>query len=273
MSEVIGYTMLFALVIGATVIGALVGIQALGQVGEETSSQVGVNNFETIRSNNAEIADGAPYRVSELKPTEATFTYGADYTVNITAQGGGVDLTGSDAIEISATELVQQTGDKTNVTYASGMIATAQIDGVRAVVQTPPLFRLSDRQAVFTLPLTYRESRSSGYITAADNGRFPVLAERTDQSVTQRIATDGSGNPTTMTGTINITGSSVPGGWKTYFSEQAQFKPTQLDGTGGDEYAVDTDGDGTAEIVGAEFTTERIYVQHLDIAISYDTGL
>lgn len=179
-AEVIGYTLLFAIVIGTTVVAALVGIQALGRVSETTSSEIGVSDFQTLRGNIREIADGAPYRMSELKPEDATFTYGTEYTINITVQGGGIDLVGSDAIEVRSTELVQHTGDKTNVTYASGLIATSQSDGKRAVLQTPPTFRVSERQAVFTLPLTFRASRSSNYITASGGTRFYVVTERTD---------------------------------------------------------------------------------------------
>jgi hypothetical protein len=101
-SALIGYILLFSVVLGASVVGALIGIEALATAGEPTTGEIGVQNFERLDAQITELTEGGPYRQVSFEPRDATYSYGNTYEINITASGGGVALTGSDALEFSS---------------------------------------------------------------------------------------------------------------------------------------------------------------------------
>lgn len=264
-APLLGYLLVFATVLGGAVVLTTVGLGVLVDSGGEHQHLPAV---ERIDRGAEALVEGSPYRRIDVDPRDASLTYGERYTVRITASGGGVDLTGGDAIEATGRTLRYEPSADRVLAYEAGLIGDRQRGGDRAVVRSPPDIDAAGSRLSVVLPTT-RRSPGSATLVASDGGStVPVVLRRGDAASHDRAAVGPAGSPTTMDGTITVEGGAVPGAWGAYFADRAAFESTDLDGDGDAEYTADTDGDGEADLAGAAFETTRLYVRTAAVSVA-----
>lgn len=272
-SELIGYLLLFATVISGTLVLSTMGLGMVFDSGGDQHQQVAETNLARFDDGVDELLDDAPYRTVRLEPVDAAMSYGDSFTVRLTASGGGVDLTGSDAIEKTGTVVRYDLAESGTLSYVGGLLAYSQPDGVRPLVRTEPDFRTSGSRMVFQIPLTVQAPRSSSLVAGETGGGFPVALDRGTPTLAKRVATRANGSMTTMQGTVTVSGSQIVGAWGSYFEGREAFGPRDLDGDGTPEYRADTDGDGAIDTAGARFQTQRLYVRTVDVGVRLGEGV
>ena len=269
-SGLIGYVLVFALAISGAFLLAIFGVSTLVGSGDISQVQTGLENIDRVDEGAVEVAEGAPVREVTVQPTDGSFAYRSEYSINISAKGPQVDLTGGNAINVTGTELIHSLGDGQNLTYASGLVAYQQSSSEQADLRRSPQFEISSTRAVFILPLTYQKGGSSSLISVSGSDKVPITLQRGTGSEINRVAVDGDGNIVSMNGTVEVRGSSVPAVWAEYF-RKSQFEPTDLDGDGDAEYQADLDGDGEIEVAGGGFETERLFGNVVQISVALNT--
>lgn len=270
-SSLIGYLLLFVTVISATVVLSTMGLSLVVDSGEGQHLRLAEENLARLDDGLDEVTSGAPYRAVTLQPMDASVTYGPRYTVRVTARGGGVNLTGANAIEATGRALTYDIEGPGTLSYVGGLVAYEQGDGARPVLRETPPIRTAGARLVVGLPLLSGAPRSPTLVSAARNSRLPVVLERGSANVVKRVATRTNGTMTTMTGTITVADSGVTGAWQAYFEDR--FAPADIDGDGAREYAADTDGDGTLDTAGGRFRTERLYVRTVGVTVALDESV
>jgi len=267
-ASLVGYLLVFAVVIGGTVLVATAGLGVLADASDQQGERA-VREVSRLASGVAAVVDGAPHREVRVRPRDAALEPGPNVTVNLTASGGGVDLTGGDAVVVTA-ETLGYDFEGGTVTYGAGLVASDQPDGADALARSPPDLRVSADRLVAVLPAT--TVTGSDRIAAGQGGRVPVVVEGGPARVHRRVATTPAGNATNLTGTVRVRGPAV-GAWRDLFAERSGFAPADLDGDGDGEYGVDTDGDGRPEVAGASFETHRLYVRTVAVGVALGESL
>lgn len=175
-SEVVGYVLVFSLIVSTVGIVTAVGF---GNLGEQQQAEQ-VNNVERafdVFQNNVEdvYRDGAPSRATEMRLGEGTLRYGE--TVNVTVR---------DASEHSrnhtrrVSPLVYSSGD-TEIVYEAG--AVIRDDGHGAVMLNRPPFRFGSKRTL--LPVV-RTTRSVGPVAISRPGTVRVGSAFRDVNTTTR---------------------------------------------------------------------------------------
>ena len=266
-SELLGYLLLFATVIGGTVVLSTIGLGIVLDSGGEQHREIAETNVARVDAGATDLLGGAPYREVRLEPMGASVGYGQSYTVEITASGGGVDLTGADAVEVNGRTLTYDLAERGRLSYVGGLVAYGQEDGVRTLVSDGPAFRTSGSRLVVQLPLLSQAPRSSTLVSASTGGQVPVVLDRGDSRLVKRVGTDSDGSLATMDGTITVSADRLAGAWEAYFEEREAFRPRDIDGDGTVEFAADTDGDGTLDTASARFETQRLFVRTVSVGV------
>ncbi|QSG09551.1 DUF7289 family protein [Halapricum desulfuricans] len=172
MSEVLGFALVFALVVSTTVLVAVVGFDEL----ENTRDQEELNNaeraFDVLADNMADIhADGAPSRATEINLESAQLEVGDPVTFNVT----GVNQTGASFVnEFTSEPIVYASGD-TKIVYSGGAVFRTTGDG--SILITEPPFLIGSRDIV--LPVVQLRHRGDTASTSGTTVR--VRAEERDR--------------------------------------------------------------------------------------------
>lgn len=270
-TALVGYLLVFAVVLSGAVVVSTLGVSVLLDSDGDAQMALATGNLRTIDGGLDALGSGAPYRETRLDPVDGGLTYGRSVTVRITASGGGVNLTGSNAVTATGQTVRYDLGGGRSLSYVAGLIAYEQDGGSRAVLREPPDFSTSRSRMVFVLPLA-RQAPGSPTLVAADDA-VPVVIDRSSAGTVRRTGTTTDGATTVIEGTITVEGSGVTGAWRAYFADREAFRPTSLDGDAAREYAADTDGDGTADVAGASFSTERLYIRTVTAGVGLSESL
>jgi hypothetical protein len=168
-SDVLGFILIFALVLSTVTVVAVFGFGTL----EDTRDQEELNNaeraFDVLRDNMADIhEEGAPSRATEISLERAQLYPGDQVTFNVTA----VDGTGNSVVNIlSYSPVVFANGD-TEIVYSAGAVIRNQRDG-GVMLQKPPLL-LNESRVV--IPVV--QTRYFGDVDSTSGGTIRVRAEQ-----------------------------------------------------------------------------------------------
>lgn len=144
-SEVLGFILVFSLVVSAVAIVSVFGFQSL----EDTRNNEEVRNaeraFDVLRDNLADIhRQGAPSRATEISLENAQLEAGDPVEINVT----GVNPSGPpDVNSFSYNPIVFDSRTGTQVVYSGGAVFLDPREGGR-MVQEPPLI-IDDEKVVF----------------------------------------------------------------------------------------------------------------------------
>jgi hypothetical protein len=168
-SEVLGFALVFALVVSTVILVALVGFGAL----EETRDQEELNNaeraFDVMADNMADIhEEGAPSRATEISLESAQLRSGEQVSFNVT---GVDDGTGTSFVNIFSIEPIVFASGDSEIVYSGGAIFRTQREG-GFIVKEPPLLISPER---VVLPIV--QTRQRGEISSTSGQTVRVRAE------------------------------------------------------------------------------------------------
>lgn len=206
-SEIIGYILVFALIITSVGLVSIGGIPSFDSARESEQLQNADRAFDVLDTNMVEIYDrGAPSRSTELNAGDAVVETRESVTFNITVtyKDGNVSAT-----EAAVNPIVFSGVGDTEFVYVAGAIIRDQPDA--NVLRSEPPFKINDKRAVFTLVETTSDGRQS-----TEGGTVLVRAESVRRSV--EVA-DISGSRIDEI-TISVSDSPRQEVWERYFEEE-----------------------------------------------------
>ena len=170
-SEVVGFVLIFSLIVSAIALISVFGLQAL----EDTRDNEEVNNaqraFDVLRDNLRDIhRQGAPSRATEISLENAQLRVGEPVRINIT----GVDVdTGTTASNGFTYEpIVFESRSETDIVYSGGAVFLDPREG-GLMLQDPPVL-INDDQFVFPVIQT----QSVGGLTSVGGQTVRIRAEK-----------------------------------------------------------------------------------------------
>lgn len=262
----LGYMLVLSFAVMGTLGMFVFGVSTLSGVDESAKMAAAENNLDRFTSDTNDVVQGAPYRVTEMKPTNSRLSYGGSVDVTVRASGGGVDLTGNDAYQVSTTTLqyyVEKDNDKgVTYRYAFGLVSREDNQGAKTLLRSNPNFRTGSNQTILVIPGVNQQPGSADSAGVSGNSKLPVYIESTDTQVVKRQGLDGSGNPTSMTGNVTIDDQADTNAWVEFFEDSGFSRPS-----GG--YAQDFDSDGNLEVRG-EFESVRLFIRFGDVEVALD---
>ena len=205
-SEVVGYVLVFALVVTTIGVVFTTGFGAL----QDAQGAEQVNNveraFDVLDANFQDMyRDGAPSRATEMRLVDGSLGFGEPTTIDV-AQGGET----IDNLTVTAYPIEYDSGDGTQIVYVHGALIRAEGDG--SVMLAEPNFILDDSHVVVS---GMRTRPMSGSPTSVDRTETVLISGehlRTD------IATSESSNEP-----LNITVESRHvDAWESYFQTQEE---------------------------------------------------
>ena len=180
-SEVLGFSLVFTIVLASVVIISVAGVSAL----EQTRNAEQVNNaeraFDVLADNVADIhQDGAPSRATEMSLSQAELFTDHNVTVNVTATTG----TGAVTVERQLRPVVYRAKNDATLTYEGGAIFRVDESG-GSVLRAPPIMANDERSVITIVAPQAPHRRGIGSAT--------VLVRTTENQRTVDIANvDGS---------------------------------------------------------------------------------
>lgn len=206
-SEIIGYILVFALIVATVGLVSVGGLPTLDSARESEQVQNAERAFDVLDSNMAEVYErGAPSRATELNAEDATVEIREAVTFNVSAENGDGNVSYTEA----AINPIVFTGiGETEFVYEAGAVIRDQRD--RSIMLSEPPFNVSSRRAVFTVVETENPVRQS-----TGGGTVLVRGETRDRSV-DLVETDADGYEH-----INVTISDSPRQdvWEEYFEDE-----------------------------------------------------
>ncbi|QSG11370.1 putative pilin/flagellin [Halapricum desulfuricans] len=212
MSEVLGFALVFALVVSTTVLVAVVGFDEL----ENTRDQEELNNaeraFDVLADNMADIhADGAPSRATEINLESAQLETGKTTSINITITNSSVPPF------VYTVEPLVFSSDGVDIVYSAGAIfRDTQSGGL--ILKKPPIEISKERALISIVQL-----QNDGDVMSASGGTVRIRAVNTGQ---RPIPTLMRSPPSKERMVINIT-SPRSDLWKDYLESQGTLKCEQ----------------------------------------------
>lgn len=243
-SEVLGFILVFSVIVASTGIVYTVGFSAL----EDARTAEQLNNMERaydiLDDNVRDVSQrGAPARATELDLGGGGLRLGEEVNITVTATN---TTNASDSISISrTTRPLVYTLDDRSVVYASGATIRENRDG--SVITSEPEWVFGGQRAIL------------GLVTARAGGEREAIGGQTSVLVRTQALNRGTDTFTTGSGSkANVTirvESPRAEAWGQYFERQG------LDPVDGDP----TDGD-----VSYEFETETAYLQFTTTTVEFE---
>lgn len=144
-SEVLGFSFVFAIVLGSVVIISIAGVGAL----QETRDAEQVNNaeraFDVLADNLADVhRGGAPSRATEMSLSQAELYTDHNVTINVTATTSGDS---SMTVERSVRPVVYRAKNDATLTYEGGAVFRVDESG-GSVLRAPPMLAGAERTVI-----------------------------------------------------------------------------------------------------------------------------
>lgn len=199
-SDVLGYVLIFSLIIGSVGLVYVSGYGSLQNVRDAERFSNAERAFDVLDTNIDDIVvEHAPSRATEIKLSDASIGYGDQVTINVSfASGRGPIVTTYTPIRFAI-------GDDRELVYSNGAIIRS--NGPNSVMRDEPSFIFGDRVVI---PMI--ETRAFGQ-GVAGSSRVLVRAERSKQT----INTSTESPPYNIT--IKVTTSRTDA-WERYFEEE-----------------------------------------------------
>lgn len=232
-SEILGYVIIFSLVV--TVIGFVtaLGMPALMDVQESEQASSAERAFDVVGENMAAVYErGAPSRATEIDLTDTELFYGTPVTMNVTVDGNS-----------TVTELrpvVLRVDDDTRLVYEGGAVFRDEGDG-GLVLRDPPMLLDRSRLLVPVIKTTAPAIEAAGGTTVLLRGESK-----------QRSVLHTADSTTSVTITVESPRYDL---WERYFTDQT--------GIGSGDCTVDD----SAESVACQATADTVSVTLQEIGI------
>ena len=170
-SEVVGYILVFSLVLGTITLVYAAGLSGLNDTRDAERITNAERAFDVLANNFQQMGRGeAPNRATEMKLAEAQLSTSDRRDVNISADG--VDPAVARPVTIR-----YNPGSDTSIVYENG--AVIRVDNGNAVMLEEPDFLFDDGNVV----VRYIEPRGSGQSIGGTSTTVLVRAERTSSKV------------------------------------------------------------------------------------------
>lgn len=231
-SDVLGYALVFALIVSMVGVVYVSGLGGLHDVRESEKLTNAERAFDVLDSNLDDIATGTGQsRGTEIKLEDAELGFGQDVVVNVSVDGGAYYQGTMTPIYFAGANR------ETKIISVDGAVLRSETDG--AAMLSDPGFVFGDTTVVPMLITRTRETGVSG------SGRVLVRTVSPERRVVH-LPAQGSDV------TINVT-TPRPGPWSEYLSEQTGQSCTV-----------------TGQTVSCPVTTNDVYIQVVWIDVSLD---
>jgi len=251
-ASLVGYLLVFALVLSGAVVLSTMGLGVVLETGETGDRHLPA--LEALDRGVLGVTEDGSYRDTVLEPQDASLGYGSTYSITVSAEGGGVSRT----IQVTGRTVRYEPGSDRVLAYEAGLVADNQTGGTRPVIRADPHIDTAGERVVIVLPTTRKAPRSASLVSTDAGGSVPVVLERTEAD------------------SARLTGSTtedVVEGWGAHFAERSAFEPTDIDGDGETEYVADADGDGALDTAGASFRTPQLFVRTATVTVGLGESL
>jgi len=240
-SEVLGFTLVFALILSMVALVSVVGFGDLDDAREFEQTNNAQRAFDVLADNMDDVLlRGAPSRATEVKLTDSTVYFGDQVSINVT----GTDSAGDDfAREYRYRPLVYEGASGSRVVYSAGAVFRDQRDGGR-VVRDPPFVLDRDRTH---LPLPIVQSQEASSIGGST---VRIRAE----AALRNLDFHDTGGPTDIQ--INVT-SPRRGLWRSYLEGEPGIDSSTIDEDSGSVICDVTD-------------PERLSIQEVRMTVSFE---
>lgn len=183
-SDVLGYALVFALIMSTVGVVYTTGLGGLTDVRETEKIANAERAFDVLDSNLADLSRGrAESRGTEIQLEEATIGFADPVTVNVSVEGEGSYRGEIRPIYFSGSD------DDTRIVASNGAIFRQQDDA--AVIRNDPAFVFGDRS--FVVPLVMTRSRDA---ERSGSGRVLIRTSVAARSVVHLPAPDSNVNVT-----------------------------------------------------------------------------
>jgi FlaG/FlaF family flagellin (archaellin) len=216
-SEVLGFTLVFALILAMVAFVSVVGFGDLDDARQFEQTNNAERAFDVLADNMDDVLlRGAPSRATEVKLTDSTVYFTDQVSINVT----GTDASGNDfAREYSYEPLVYEGESGTRIIYSAGAVFRAQREGGR-VVRDPSFVLERDRVHI---PMAVTQSRES---TSIGGSTVRIRA----QAALRNLDLHETGGVSDVT--INVT-SPRRNLWRAYFERQPAVDSCTIDDDSG----------------------------------------
>lgn len=248
LSEVLGFALVFALVLSVVAIVSVTGFADLDNTRQFEQTNNAERAFDVVGDNMDDlILREAPSRATEIRLTDATLTVGETVSFNVTAEGHGIPDFGT---VYTLRPIVYEGASETKIVYSGGAVLRSQRDG-GIVVREPPFVLNASR---VHLPMALTQARSTQSIGGS------TIRLRTDVAKRDLGGFDNAGRYGNVT--INVTSPRYEL-WNRYFSDQPAVERCEVNATAKLTSCL-IDGTGTDNIV------QRFSVQTVRINVEFE---
>ncbi|MFC6942141.1 hypothetical protein ACFQE8_19545 [Salinirubellus sp. GCM10025818] len=219
-SEILGFVLLFALIVGSTGLVFTAGFDALEGVQTDRQNENAESAFLRIATKFQQIGDdGAPLRAGDLSVSPAGLSTGGDVELTVT-----VHLPSGDESRTFQVGALSYTLDDTAVAYEANAVFRSDGDGV-AVLSAPPWKCRAERTVI-----SFTAMESTGPTSVASDS-VTVVGEHEDTSLWFPFDRTGAGSADDATGVSVAVDSPNSVGWNRYFEDAPGWADPEDDGT------------------------------------------
>ena len=248
-SEVVGYILVFSLVLGTITLVYAAGLSGLNDTRDAERITNAERAFDVLANNFQQMGRGeAPNRATEMKLAEAQLSTSDRRDVSISADG--VDPAVARPVTIR-----YNPGSDTSIVYENG--AVIRVDNGNAVMLEEPDFLFDDGNVV----VRNIEPQGSGQSIGGTSTTVLVRAERTSSDV---LVNDGS-NPSDIVIKMQ-THEDRAGVWEEYYEEQIAAADSSWNGDCDDRDS-SVGGSDTTQIECKPFNADKIAVSKVQIEV------
>ena len=248
-SEVVGYILVFSLVLGTITMVYVAGLSGLNDTRDAERITNAERAFDVLANNFQQMGRGeAPNRATEIKLAEAQLSTSTKREVNISADGVDPAVANSSTIRYNP-------GTDTSIVYENG--AVIRVDDGNAVMLEEPDFLFDDG----TVVVRYIEPLGSGQSIGGTSTTVLVRAERTSSHV---LVNNGS-NPSDIVIKMQ-THEDRAGVWEEYYEEQIAAADSSWSGDCDDRDS-SVGGSDTTQIECKPFNADKLAVSKVQIEV------
>lgn len=245
-SEAVSFLLLFAILLGVSITGAVFGIESLDTASRGEASVSAHRSLEAVRADMYDLSTGASYRSTDLRLSGGTLRYAQPIAITITATTGTETM---EPVTLRVVPIVADT-DLTEFRLVSGAILLHQADG--GVVRVAPRLRIDEQQSIMSLMNT---SHGDGPAGVGGTGAISVVSYRESDQVRRFDPVDATGSPALATVKMTVV-SPRPSVWYRFFVIDTRFDKAVMD--------------ESMSTASAEFRTRRLFIKATDVRVRFD---
>ena len=244
-SEILGYSLVFTLVIVSVAIVSVGGLSAFQDVESYERQSNAQKAFDVLHNNLEDIYyQSAPSRGTEIDLGDTSLAMGENVTINVTVDPNSGSAT---TFSVTTRPLVQDLGDGSTLVYEAGAVfQTTRGGGI--VRQSPPMLLREDRTNIIVSDIRQPNARGVGGGTVLIRARLGSQVLRYDNTTRDPPAEV----------TLNIT-SPRADLWQEYLVSRGAFSENDCD------YEQATD-----RVVCGPVSQDQVAVVESDIALLFD---